>query len=116
MRGAIVIPSILALHQPADFHRRCPAKLSTDDDQRVLQQAPGSSVARHVVPGSAVVCVSVDSVPHETYLTVDGQEAVELLLGDRIHCRKSEYSVNLLRLKPNGLFNVLRSKLSWGER
>lgn len=69
-----------------------------------------------VVPGSAEVCVSVDSVPHETYLTVDGQEAVELLLGDRIHCRRSEHSVNLLRLTPNGLFNVLRSKLSWGER
>jgi NAD+ kinase len=69
-----------------------------------------------VVPGSAVVCVSVDSVPQETYLTVDGQEAVELLLGDRIHCRRSEHSVNLLRLTPNGLFNVLRSKLSWGER
>jgi NAD+ kinase len=69
-----------------------------------------------VVQGGAVVCVSVDSVPHETYLTVDGQEAVELLLGDRIHCRRSAHSVNLLRLRPNGLFNVLRSKLSWGER
>ena len=69
-----------------------------------------------VVPGRAQVCVSVDSVPHETYLTVDGQEAVELLLGDRIHCRRSEHSVHLLRLHPNGLFNVLRSKLSWGER
>jgi NAD+ kinase len=69
-----------------------------------------------VVPGGARVCVSVDSVPHETYLTVDGQEAVELLLNDRIHCRRSEHSVHLLRLQPNGLFNVLRSKLSWGER
>jgi NAD+ kinase len=69
-----------------------------------------------VVPGGARVCVSVDSVPHETYLTVDGQEAVELLLGDRIHCRRSAHSVHLLRLQPNGLFNVLRSKLSWGER
>jgi len=69
-----------------------------------------------VVPGRAVVCVAVDAVPHETYLTVDGQEAVELLLGDRIHCRRSEHSVHLLRLHPNGLFNVLRSKLSWGER
>jgi NAD+ kinase len=69
-----------------------------------------------VVPGSAEVCVSVDSVPQETYLTVDGQEAVELLLGDRICCRRSEHRVNLLRLRPNGLFNVLRSKLSWGER
>ncbi|MDQ2923948.1 MAG: NAD(+)/NADH kinase [Acidobacteriota bacterium] len=69
-----------------------------------------------VVPGSSVVRVSVDSVPHETYLTVDGQEAVELLLGDYIDCRRSEHSIHLLRLHPNGLFNVLRSKLSWGER
>ena len=69
-----------------------------------------------VVPGSSEICVSVDGVPHETYLTVDGQEAVELLLDDRILCRRSERSVHLLRLHPNGLFNVLRSKLSWGER
>ncbi|MBB5061965.1 NAD+ kinase [Granulicella mallensis] len=69
-----------------------------------------------VVPGSSEICVSVDGVPHETYLTVDGQEAVELLLGDRILCKRSERSIQLLRLHPNGLFNVLRSKLSWGER
>lgn len=69
-----------------------------------------------VFPGGSEICVTVDVVPHETYLTVDGQEAVELLLGDRILCRKSERRVNLLRLHPNGLFNVLRSKLSWGER
>jgi NAD+ kinase len=69
-----------------------------------------------VVPGNAEVCVSIDVVPHEIYITVDGQEALELLLGDRIVCRRSEHAVHLLRLHPNGLFNVLRSKLSWGER
>jgi len=69
-----------------------------------------------VVPGESEVAVTVDVVPHETFLTVDGQEAVELLLNDRILCRKSERTVHLLRLHPNGLFNVLRSKLSWGER
>jgi NAD+ kinase len=69
-----------------------------------------------VFPGSSEIAVVVDVVPHETYLTVDGQEAVELLLNDRILCRKSSRSVRLLRLHPNGLFNVLRSKLSWGER
>ena len=68
-----------------------------------------------VFPGSSEISVEVDVVPHETYLTVDGQEAVELLLGDRIVCKRSERSVHLLRLRPNGLFNVLRSKLSWGE-
>lgn len=69
-----------------------------------------------VVPGSSEISVTVDVVPHETYLTVDGQEAVELLLGDRIRCRRSEQCIRLLRLHPNGIFNVLRSKLSWGER
>jgi NAD+ kinase len=69
-----------------------------------------------VFPGTSEIAVTVDVVPHETYLTVDGQEAVELLLGDRILCRRSRHCVHLLRLHPNGLFNVLRSKLSWGER
>ncbi len=69
-----------------------------------------------VVPGSAEIAVTVDVVPHETYITVDGQEVVELLLNDRIVCRRSEHAIKLLRLRENGLFNVLRSKLSWGEQ
>jgi NAD+ kinase len=69
-----------------------------------------------VVAGTSEITLTVDVVPHETYLTVDGQEAVELLLNDRIRCLRSERCVKLLRLRPNGIFNVLRSKLSWGER
>ncbi len=69
-----------------------------------------------VVPSTSTVCVHVVGVPNETYLTVDGQEAVRMELGDHVHCRKSEYSVRLIRHQPNGLFNVLRSKLKWGER
>jgi NAD+ kinase len=69
-----------------------------------------------VVPGGSTIQVDVEGVPNETYLTVDGQEAVPLLLGDKVGCRRSEYSVRLLRLSPNGLFNVLRSKLKWGQR
>ena len=69
-----------------------------------------------VVPGEAAIRVGVVGVPNETYLTVDGQEAVPMHPGDEVHCRRSEYSVRLLRLRPNGLFNVLRSKLKWGER
>jgi NAD+ kinase len=69
-----------------------------------------------VVPGEASIRVRVIGVPNETYLTVDGQEAVAMHVGDEVHCRRSDASVRLLRLKPNGLFNVLRSKLKWGER
>ena len=56
-----------------------------------------------VVPSSSTVCVHVVGVPNETYLTVDGQEAVNVQLGDHVHCRRSEYSVRLLRHQPNGL-------------
>ena len=69
-----------------------------------------------VVPGEATVSVHVVGVPNEIYLTVDGQEAVELKLGDHVHCQRSTSSVRLLRSRPNGLFSVLRSKLKWGER
>jgi NAD+ kinase len=69
-----------------------------------------------VVPGESTVCVEVVGVPNEIYLTVDGQEAVQLKLGDRVRCQRSDAAVRLLRHRPNGLFSVLRSKLKWGER
>jgi len=69
-----------------------------------------------VVAGDAQICVHVVGVPNEIYLTVDGQEAVQLQLGDQVHCQRSDFSVRMLRHRPNGLFSVLRSKLKWGER
>ena len=69
-----------------------------------------------VVPGESSINVRVVGVPNEIYLTVDGQEVVPMQVGDEVRCQRSQSSVQLLRLKPNGLFNVLRSKLKWGER
>ena len=69
-----------------------------------------------VMPGESSISIRVEGVPNQIYLTVDGQEAVELVLGDVVQCRRSAYSVRLLRLRPNGLFNVLRQKLKWGVR
>jgi NAD+ kinase len=69
-----------------------------------------------VTPGESTVSVHVIGVPNEIYLTVDGQIAIPLRLGDHVHCHRSDASVRLLRSRPNGLFSVLRSKLKWGER
>ena len=69
-----------------------------------------------VVPGESAITIRVIGVANEIFLTVDGQEAVPMRVGDEVRCCRSQYSVRLLRLKPNGLFNVLRSKLKWGER
>jgi NAD+ kinase len=69
-----------------------------------------------VIPGDTEIRVTVSGIADQTYLTVDGQEAVELQLGDQLRCRRSKYRVRLVRLGEHGLFNVLRSKLKWGER
>ncbi|HEY6488376.1 MAG: NAD(+)/NADH kinase [Terracidiphilus sp.] len=69
-----------------------------------------------VVRGEAALAVRVEGVPSNCLLTVDGQQAVNLCLGDEIRCRRSRNTVNLVRLQESGFFEALRSKLSWGER
>jgi NAD+ kinase len=69
-----------------------------------------------VMPGESSITIKVEGVPNQIFLTVDGQEAVELHVGDEVQCCRSTSCVRLLRLRPNGLFSVLRTKLKWGVR
>lgn len=69
-----------------------------------------------VVRGDASLTVRVVGIPNLALLTVDGQQAVELRLGDELHCQRSKHKVKLVRLNESGFFEALRSKLSWGEQ
>jgi NAD+ kinase len=69
-----------------------------------------------VVRGDASLTVKVVGIPNLALLTVDGQQAVELQLGDELRCHRSTYTVKLVRLSEGGFFEALRSKLSWGEQ
>ena len=69
-----------------------------------------------VVPDTAVIEVSMDDARESAYLTVDGQQGIALEDGDVVHCKKSEYSVKLLKLADRSFFDVLRMKFKWGER
>lgn len=69
-----------------------------------------------VVRGDASLAVRVEGVPTQCLLTVDGQTGFELHLGDEVRCHRSDYTVNLVRIRESGFFDALRSKLSWGER
>jgi NAD+ kinase len=69
-----------------------------------------------VVRGDARVSLSIEGIPDQTFLTVDGQEAIALKIGDELRCWRSSYSVKLVRLGASGFFDVLRAKLKWGER
>lgn len=70
-----------------------------------------------VVRGDAHVTIAIEGVPEQMYLTVDGQEAIEMRLGDELHCWRSEHKIRLVRMNNNhSFFDVLRTKLKWGER
>lgn len=69
-----------------------------------------------VIRGDANLILSIEGIPDQTYLTVDGQEAIALRVGDELHCRRSQYAVRLVRLGATEFFDVLRSKLKWGAR
>jgi NAD+ kinase len=52
----------------------------------------------------------------EVHLTVDGQVGQELGEGDRIRVRRAEHPVELLVPPERNRFEVMRTKLRWGER
>ncbi len=69
-----------------------------------------------VVRGDAEIALSIEGVPEQIFLTVDGQEAIELRLGDQVYCCRSRYAIRLVRMSGNSFYDVLRAKLKWGER
>jgi len=69
-----------------------------------------------VVPDRSEIMIEVKQPQEEAYLTVDGQTGGPLSQGDRIVCRKSEHTIQLFHLPQRSFFDVLRTKLKWGER
>lgn len=68
-----------------------------------------------IVPDQAVIQVTMCG-DNATFLTVDGQVGEQLHIGDRVVCRRSENTVQLIQSGDVGFFDVLREKLQWGGR
>jgi len=68
-----------------------------------------------VVRDGSTIVVLVNTEQEAAYLSIDGQVGMELREGDRIMCRKSQHSVKLMRISKS-FFDVLRTKLKWGQR
>jgi len=70
-----------------------------------------------VVEESSRVAITISVGQEEGFLTTDGQVSVPIKSGDQVECELAKYRVQLMRQK-NGqkFFDVLRSKLHWGER
>jgi NAD+ kinase len=82
----------------------------------VTPVAPHSLTHRPlVVPDSSEIEILLRSEEEVAYLSLDGQPGMDLSDGDRVRCRRSEHQVDLFRTGSD-FFQVLRSKLKWGER
>lgn len=65
-----------------------------------------------VTKSDSVVKAIVDEDPiHEAMVSLDGQEGYMLRGGDRVEARKSEHSINLVKMNKMNFFNILRSKI-----
>lgn len=69
-----------------------------------------------VVPDSSRIEVEFRADHEPVYLTLDGQVGVELVPGDRVCLTKAPEKLLLVRPPRKTYYEVLRSKLKWGER
>jgi NAD+ kinase len=69
-----------------------------------------------VVQDTAIIEARILLTREQAFLTVDGQDGTALKQDDVVRCRKSEYRVKLFKMAGRSFFDVLRTKLKWGER
>src|ERR1700723_3423877 len=69
-----------------------------------------------VVPDTARIDLDFTAADEPVYITLDGQIGFQLKPQDRVRITKSKSRVALVRPPSKTYFEVLRSKLKWGER
>ncbi len=68
-----------------------------------------------VVPGDAVIELTLDIESDGVVLSLDGQTGYHMEAQDRIVIRKSNTTFNLVQPANRNYFDVLRNKLKWGR-
>ncbi len=71
-----------------------------------------------VVPETSRVEVLIQDGDHDgsTFLTVDGQVGLELRSQDRVRTQCAAHRVRIIQPRRLSFFEVLRTKMNWGER
>jgi NAD+ kinase len=69
-----------------------------------------------VLPDIFKIEIIIKTISGDVFLTLDGQVGFSLRMGDIIEINKAGYKARLLVPIEHDYFNVLRTKLKWGER
>ncbi len=82
----------------------------------VTPVAPHSLTNRPIVlPGNVAIGLEILTRSDEVAMVIDGQERVDLTVGDRLLLSAAEHGLFLLSSGKRTAFDVLRHKLGWGE-
>jgi NAD+ kinase len=68
-----------------------------------------------VVRDSSVIEVNLIGHAESVYLTLDGQKGVEMQSGDRVRVTRAKVRLKLIQPPKKSYYEILRSKLKWGE-
>jgi NAD+ kinase len=68
-----------------------------------------------VVKQTSQIELRLETGEEEVFLSIDGQIGLPVQKGDRVVCQRAGHRVKLLRSRRT-FFDVLRSKLKWGQR
>ncbi len=68
-----------------------------------------------IVPGDSKISIIVKSLHSNILLALDGQEAVNLEPDSKVEIEKAEDTIKLIRSRKRSYYEVLRTKLKWGE-
>jgi NAD+ kinase len=69
-----------------------------------------------VVASDSRISVELKCINEDVFLTLDGQVGVELKCGDEIRIGKADKRTRLIISSSRDYFEILRTKLKWGER
>ncbi len=69
-----------------------------------------------ILPREAVIKALLISRDERVVLTLDGQIGFPLEYGDEVIIRESDHAVSLIKSSSKTYFEILRTKLKWGER
>lgn len=69
-----------------------------------------------VISDAAEIRITLRSANEDVFLTLDGQVGIALRFQDTVHVKKTEQMIRLIRSPDRNYFEVLRTKLKWGER
>jgi len=69
-----------------------------------------------ILPESMVIRAVLKSINEKVILTLDGQVGFPLEYADEVIVKKSSHAVRLVKSATRGYFEILRTKLKWGER